>query len=139
MWFKPWGSNFEHSLQWGNFFFLSEPDMDWWNHQCDMQIQACTYEDHRVYGPGVSVLLFKFLTQTAIGKVLQNYFLKYQIRKYYCKWHRSLFCHADSYMHKWRSKSLYRAGFQLDFIILWSNDITHIDSSGLLSWKALIQ
>jgi hypothetical protein len=42
-------------------------------------------------------------------------------------------------LHKWRSKSLYRAGFQLDFIILWSNDLTHIDSSGLLSWKALIQ
>jgi hypothetical protein len=39
-------------------FFLSEPDMDWLNHQCDMQIQACTYEDHRVYGPGVGVLLF---------------------------------------------------------------------------------
>ena len=31
------------------------------------------------------------------------------------------------------------AGFQMDFIILRSNDLTHINSSGLLSWKALIQ
>jgi hypothetical protein len=27
----------------------------------------------------------------AIGKVLTNYFLEYQLRKYYYKWHRSLF------------------------------------------------
>ena len=31
------------------------------------------------------------------------------------------------------------SGFQLDFIILRSNDLTHINSSGLLSWKALVQ
>lgn len=30
-------------------------------------------------------------------------------------------------------------GFQLNFIILRSNDLTHINSSGLSSWKALIQ
>jgi hypothetical protein len=31
------------------------------------------------------------------------------------------------------------SGFQLDFIILRSNDLIHINSSGLLSWKALIR
>jgi hypothetical protein len=38
----------------------------------------------------------------------------------------------------WNQSPIY-SGFQLDFIILKSNDLTHINSSGLLSWKALIQ
>ena len=42
--------------------FLSEADMDWLNHQCDMQIQACTYEDHRALGPGQYPIVLNFNT-----------------------------------------------------------------------------
>jgi hypothetical protein len=40
-----------------------QPDMDCLNHQCDMQIQACTYEDHMALGPGQCPIVLIFNRQ----------------------------------------------------------------------------
>jgi hypothetical protein len=56
-------------------FFFSEPDMDCLNHQCDMLIQACTYEDHMALGPGQCPIVLIYNTDNNRESVEQFFSL----------------------------------------------------------------